>query len=480
MSGVRRKPHRTGKYQGWFTSHSGKRIFFTGTRSRRETLLIAQRLDDEARQIRLGYRPAPDLPSRHLDRTITDIIDEYLSWGTLQGGKHGAAWEPVHARKRAMLLHWWIDRLRLEALEDLLPALPNVERALQSLAASRSRLTVRHYGEALKAFSRWCTDRDYLPFDPFSRLILLQAKAVTIRRALMPDEIRRLLQQSPPERALLYTVALASGLRAKELRSLQVGDLDKKRSGLQLRPEWTKNRQPGFQPLPQEIMQLMASWAESGAIRELYAKYPGKASIYRTIPEQPLLYVPSTLSMLFQRDCIAAGIPLKTGAGVANFHALRVTYTTLIVEAGATVKEAQALARHSTPALTMGLYARTREQALHALTEKVGEVLENRVIDVHQPQEEALEATSGFALPADLRSASSSVTLPKPPTLLPVRTTNLPQNPTLLDTATYPPPQISSDSPGEGGISPGPECAISVHLVRAIWGLVQLWRETEE
>ncbi len=40
------------------------------------------------------------------------------------------------------------------------------------------------------------------------------------------------------------------------------------------------------------------------------------------------------------------------------FHALRVTYITSVVRGGASVKTAQTLARHSHPALTIGIYAK--------------------------------------------------------------------------------------------------------------------------
>jgi hypothetical protein len=41
-----------------------------------------------------------------------------------------------------------------------------------------------------------------------------------------------------------------------------------------------------------------------------------------------------------------------------DFHALRATYITLLVKSGASVKEAQELARHSDPRLTMNVYTR--------------------------------------------------------------------------------------------------------------------------
>ena len=59
MAGVRSKPKRGGNFQGFFVDWSGKRKFFTGTRNRAETLRITRRLEDEQKQIRLGYRPVP-------------------------------------------------------------------------------------------------------------------------------------------------------------------------------------------------------------------------------------------------------------------------------------------------------------------------------------------------------------------------------------------------------------------------------------
>ena len=43
------------------------------------------------------------------------------------------------------------------------------------------------------------------------------------------------------------------------------------------------------------------------------------------------------------------------------------------VEAGATVKEAQHLARHATPNLTMNVYAKTRPARLAEVAEKIGQ-----------------------------------------------------------------------------------------------------------
>ena len=67
----------------------------------------------------------------------------------------------------------------------------------------------------------------------------------------------------------------------------------------------------------------------------------------------------------------SAGIPKWTEEGKIDFHAFRTTFTTLVVESGANVKEAQSLLRHSTPEMTMNIYARARSERLYEITNRV-------------------------------------------------------------------------------------------------------------
>ncbi|HKM54691.1 MAG TPA: tyrosine-type recombinase/integrase, partial [Isosphaeraceae bacterium] len=56
-------------------------------------------------------------------------------------------------------------------------------------------------------------------------------------------------------------------------------------------------------------------------------------------------------------DLRSAGIAYTTDEGTADFHALRHTYITALAKSNAPVKIVQTLARHSTPVLTLGVYA---------------------------------------------------------------------------------------------------------------------------
>ena len=94
-------------------------------------------------------------------------------------------------------------------------------------------------------------------------------------------------------------------------------------------------------------------------------------------PKNPLLFVPSHPSRELEVDLKAAGIPKVTKEGKIDFHSCRVAFVTLVLEAGASAKEAQTLARHATPELTMNVYARTRDARLSLVAEHVGDRILN-------------------------------------------------------------------------------------------------------
>ena len=85
--------------------------------------------------------------------------------------------------------------------------------------------------------------------------------------------------------------------------------------------------------------------------------------------------MPSNTFRAFDEDLKKAELPKHTPGGKLDFHACRLAYINLVIESGVTVKEAQELARHSTPELTMNTYGRAREERLVAAVEKVGDAL---------------------------------------------------------------------------------------------------------
>ena len=170
-----------------------------GTRSRRETLHMMQRLEDHHRQIRLGYLPIPDERPSNDTRPIADTLDEYVAWGMTQGGRGGRPWSVDHQRNRLRHLAWWQEQLMLETLGDLHDILPKVEAGIRVLQAQgRSGKTLVNYVEALQAFCAWCVQRHYLPANPLQDLAAIDATPRLQRRAMTIDEIRCVLAVGLP------------------------------------------------------------------------------------------------------------------------------------------------------------------------------------------------------------------------------------------------------------------------------------------
>ena len=323
-------PHDRFRFE--YTDYQGRRRTASGSSSRAETAALANRVQAGQDEIRRGFRPAPRSSDKARTISITDVIGEYLAWGNSQGGRGGRPWSRGHSNMRKAHLAWWSERLNLDTLADLEGALSRVEAALRELSgAGRSGKTIENYRDAICAFCDWSVKRGYLDADPLKNLTAWDKTPQTRRRALTVPEIQRLLNTCRPHFRPLYELAVLSGLRAGELRSLKVHNLNLKMNGLDLDPAWTKNRKAGFQPLPLDLVKRLAEAAQ------------GKAQT------DPLLRVPAKTARRFNEDLQRAGIAKKGPGGVLDFHALRTTYVNMVLESGAGVKEAMDLARHSTP-----------------------------------------------------------------------------------------------------------------------------------
>src|SRR4029079_10971874 len=108
---------------------------------------------------------------------------------------------------------------------------------------------------------------------------------------------------------------------------------------------YSKNRRESVQPLPPDVTE---------ALRGYLAERPAEEAVW------PGTWVKHAAEML-RADLSAAGIPYRDGeARVADFHALRHSYITLLERSGVTPKLAQELARHSDIRLTMNVYTHAR------------------------------------------------------------------------------------------------------------------------
>jgi hypothetical protein len=119
---------------------------------------------------------------------------------------------------------------------------------------------------------------------------------------------------------------------------------------------YAKNGKEAVQPIALALADRLAPW--------LAAK-PARIPVFDGMTER-------TAEML-RVDLEAAGVAYETASGTADFHALRAAYVTNLVASGASVKTCQTLARHSTPSLTIGVYAKA---SLHDIKGAVENLLD--------------------------------------------------------------------------------------------------------
>ena len=229
--------------------------------------------------------------------------------------------------------------------------------------------TRNHFIAHAKAFGGWMVKAGRTTAAPLAGDLLKKQKITDAveRRAGTVDEIRRLIgaaQQGPafawgggkgakvqphsiagPERALLYRLAVESGLRAGEIRGLRSASF-------------------GLQTLPCSVT-IAAADAKSG--RAATIPIDGElADLIRVhlankLPSARAFAMPpsATVARMFHRDREAAGIPYLDGKGKRiDFHSLRHHFITKVGETGAAFATIQRLARHA--------HGSTTEIYLHA------------------------------------------------------------------------------------------------------------------
>ena len=331
-----------------FTDETGRRRSIKGCLGKHATEAMARKLESEAELRRRGViDPRTDAFAAHEARPLPGHLADFRAALLAKGGgaKHAGM---THNRIARVL-----DKAQLKRISDL-----SASKALDGLAQLRAeglgQETINHHVRAIKGFARWLWKegraRDhYLAHLATSNPDVDRRRP---RRALSNDEAARLIGAAEAgrpakgmtglERARCYAVALGTGFRAEELRSLtpERFDLDSNPPTATVPAGYTKNGREAVQPLPPPLALRLRPW--------LAALPPGR----------PVFPLSDRAAEMMRVDLEAAGIPYETEEGVADFHSLRAVYVSNLVASGASVKVCQVLARHSALTLTIGVYAK--------------------------------------------------------------------------------------------------------------------------
>ncbi len=361
MSGVYKRQSdkargKRGRWTIWYTAEDGRRTTRAGFTDKKTSLELADHLESQARRVREGLAEPGEADRRSASRRpLAEHVADFRAVLIARGNT------PKHVDGTASDLTRLLAEAGVTTLADL-----TAERVLSGLGRWREEKSARTCNKALwavQAFARWLEESGRMARVPRGldaiRSYGVAADRRHVRRALTLEELDRLLAAAEagldlcyrsrgvarritgPGRAALYRLAMGTGFRANELRSLtpECFHLDGPEPVIVLPAKVAKNRQEAVQPITREL---------AAAFRPFLADRPAG---------QPVLDVPILTAAMLRADLASAGIPYQDGEGrVVDFHALRHSYITHLVRSGANPKVVQALARHSTITLTLDQY----------------------------------------------------------------------------------------------------------------------------
>jgi integrase/recombinase XerD len=156
------------------------------------------------------------------------------------------------------------------------------------------------------------------------------AEPQKIPLVLSPEEVRRLLDAAPSFKCrLLLSLAYGCGLRASEVVSLKVSDIDS--AQMVIRIEQGKGRKDRYVMLSPELLDMLRGWWK--AARPQGWLFPGRPAINSLTTRQ--------LNRLFHLAAEAA----ETKKG-ATLHSLRHSFATHLLESKLDIRMIQALLGH--------------------------------------------------------------------------------------------------------------------------------------
>ncbi|MFI5454196.1 MAG: tyrosine-type recombinase/integrase [Isosphaerales bacterium] len=367
------------KYTITWRDENGRRRKKTGATDKGVSQRIANELENRVALRREGLIDTKDEAYRdHEAKPLVEHLRDYEAALVGNGGSKKYPTMTTHRIERVLGLAK-VKRISELSLSKAMSAIASL-RAGEDMGAE----TVNHHIRAVKGFARWLW-RDGRAREHYLAHLATSSAAADlrhVRRALTPEEAARVVQaaasgpdafmQTGPDRAVLYHLALGTGFRAEELRTLtpERFNLESDPPTVTARACYTKNGKEAVQPLARSLADRLRPW--------LALRPPGRPLFGKlTVRTAEMLRV----------DLEAAGIPYETDSGVVDFHSLRGCYISNLVSSGASVKTCQTLARHSSPSLTIGIYAKA---SLHDISGAV-EALPD--LTPSEPVREVLAAT---------------------------------------------------------------------------------------
>jgi integrase len=286
-----------------------------------------------------------------------------------------------------------IVEMQIETLADITAT--GVRLALGRMKDSGKALrTCNGYLTTLKGFLKWCrvdgrmVEDILLAVEPYDH----ETDPRHARRAPTIEEINRLLATARSrtgdqctffgeDRAKAYEIAIMTGFRANEIRSLtpESFTLDDDHPCITVRPTISKRRKLDIQPIPQPFVAGIRQWLTGKPRgRRVFETMPGDtARMLRAdlhLARQAWIAEGETEAERERREQMDFLVYENSVGEFFDFHACRHAYITFISETTKSLKQAQTLARVSTPRL-LDRYSHIQLHGVQQAADAIGEMI---------------------------------------------------------------------------------------------------------
>ncbi len=346
----KRETRYSRKWYVIFRDHNGNEVKKPAFADRLASEAYGIDLERQAERIKAGVLPPEVLET---PRTIDQHIDAFRksldTQQTTEKHRNLTIFRVKATLEEAKIKH--VRRIDPETIRQAISIM--MKREVKPISAQ----TACHYSAAMIQFCGFLQKTKVLPTNPLTGRKEWDAEQdrKRVRRVITDAEFNRLIDKTfrskavkefdGKHRATLYMTAAYSGFRASELASLTVSQVIE-RDGvvlISIDAKKAKNRKGDSIPLPDCVGEALLKLIKGKKPDETI--WPGKWAEHNRSAE------------MLRVDLAAAKIPYLLHGKYYDFHSLRSQYATNLVRNGVPISHAQRLMRHSTPALTMKVYA---------------------------------------------------------------------------------------------------------------------------
>jgi integrase len=266
--GAKRKVEQSRKFYACFR-RNGRRLKVPLSSNRKLAHRMMRELEQNIWRLNLGL---VDAYAEHRQTPIAQHVADYLADAKSKGRS------PKHLGDIGRKLNAFIEAGRIATLADLHMA--KLDAFLNALAKQELSATTRNsYRQTAIGFANWLVSKERLPKNPLLNATKAEGKKTRSRRALSIGELRTLIaaaESRSPARALLYRLAVGTGLRKGELKALRVHHLrlDAEQPHVLLPGEYTKNGKDALLPLTPWLVAALQTATKGKGESQPIAKFP--------------------------------------------------------------------------------------------------------------------------------------------------------------------------------------------------------------